>query len=117
ILPILPRRIPAAELEGLGRFMVDRMRLAVGSTHIQVCVSYFASERDSIYKKIEQLRPRDVTDELIPLPEALHPLLNRGVMLDERKLNLLRNRFLNHEGDMGIRVFEPSAVSAVIQYT
>ncbi|MEY2600293.1 MAG: hypothetical protein RLZZ142_2552, partial [Verrucomicrobiota bacterium] len=41
ILPILPRRIPAAELEGLGRFMVDRMRLAVGSTHIQVCVSYF----------------------------------------------------------------------------
>jgi len=117
VLPILPRRVPAAELTGLSRFVVDRMRLAVGSPHIQVCVSYFASERASIYKKIEQLRPRDVTDEMIPLPESMHPLLNRGVMLDDRKLNLLRNRFMAHEGDVGIRVFEPSSVSAVIQYT
>lgn len=117
ILPILPRRVPASELNGLGRFVVDRMRLAVGSSNVQVCVSYFASERASIYKKIEQLRPREVTDEMIPLPEGNHPLLNRGVMLDERKLNLLRNRFISHESEIGIRVFEPSAVSSVIQYT
>jgi hypothetical protein len=116
ILPILPRRVPASELGGLSRFVVDRMRLAVGSPQIQVCVSYFASERASIYKKIEQLRSRDITDEMIPLPDSHHPLLNRGVMLDERKLNLLRNRFLNHESDVGIRVFEPSSVSSVIQY-
>ncbi|MEK0445067.1 MAG: hypothetical protein RLZZ399_388 [Verrucomicrobiota bacterium] len=116
ILPILPRRVPAAELTNLSRFVVDRMRLAVGSTHIQVCVSYFASERAAIYKKIEELRSRDVTDEMIPLPEGNHPLLNRGVMLDDRKLNLLRNRFL-YEESVGIRVFEPSAVSAVIQYS
>ncbi len=116
ILPILPRRVPASELGGLSRFVVDRMRLAVGSPQIQVCVSYFASERASIYKKIEQLRSREITDEMIPLPDSHHPLLNRGVMLDERKLNLLRNRFLNHESDVGIRVFEPSSVSSVIQY-
>ena len=117
IMPILPRRVPASELSGLGRFVVDRMRLALGSTNLQVCVSYYASERASIYKKIEHLRPRDVTDEIIPLPESHHPLLNRGVMLDDRKLNLLRNRFIAREDEVGIRVFEPSAVSSVIQYS
>jgi CheY-like chemotaxis protein len=117
IMPILPRRVPASELSGLGRFVVDRMRLALGSSNLQVCVSYYASERASIYKKIEHLRPRDVTDEVIPLPEGHHPLLNRGVMLDDRKLNLLRNRFISQENDVGIRVFEPSAVSSVIQYS
>lgn len=117
IMPILPRRVPASELSSLGRFVVDRMRLALGSSHLQVCVSYFASERASIYKKIEHLRAREVTDEIIPLPEGHHPLLNRGVMLDERKLNLLRNRFISHTDEIGIRVFEPSAVSSVIQYS
>jgi CheY-like chemotaxis protein len=117
IMPILPRRIPSSELSGLGRFVVDRMRLALGSSDLQVCVSYFASERASIYKKIEHLRSRDVTDEIIPMPEGNHPLLNRGVMLDDRKLNLLRNRFISKPDDVGIRVFEPSAVSSVIQYS
>lgn len=116
IMPILPRRVPASELSGLGRFVVDRMRLALGSSSLQVCVSYYASERAAIYKKIEHLRPKEVTDEMIPLPEGNHPLLNRGVMLDDRKIVLLRNRFIANQDDVGIRVFEPSAVSSVIQY-
>lgn len=117
IMPILPRRVPSSELSGLGRFVVDRMRLALGSSDLQVCVSYFASQRASIYKKLENLRARDVTDEIIPMPEGNHPLLNRGVMLDERKLSLLRNRFISKADDVGLRVFEPSAVSSVIQYS
>ncbi|MEI6714173.1 MAG: hypothetical protein WCO60_10500 [Verrucomicrobiota bacterium] len=114
ILPILPRRVPTSELGELSKFLVDRIRLAVGSSHIQVCVSYFVCERVSIYKQITELRPRDITDELIPLPESNHPLLNRGVMLDERKLKLLRNRFLTQESHAGIRVFEASLVSSMM---
>lgn len=106
--PSLPGPRPRSD-----RFRCDRrerkllagMRPVVGSKHIQVCVSHVASERASICKKIEPVRPRDVTDELVPLPEAADPVLNRGVTLDARKLNLLRNRFFNDEGDMGIHVF------------
>ncbi|NBV84936.1 MAG: DNA-binding response regulator [Verrucomicrobia bacterium] len=115
LLPTLPRRAFASDLNGLGKFVVDRMRLALGSMSLQVCVSYFASQRDAVFKKIEHLQPREVTDEIIPLANSLHPLLNRGVMLDDRKLDQLKSRFIRSTEEVGIRVYEPSAVSSMFQ--
>ncbi len=115
LLPMLPRRAFSSDLNGLGQFIVDRMRLALGSMSLQVCVSYFASQRNAVFKKIEHLQSKEVTDEIIPLADSHHPLLNRGVMLDERKLDQLKSRFIRSTEDVGIRVYEPSVVSSMFQ--
>jgi DNA-binding response OmpR family regulator len=114
VTPIQPCRILKAELLSIESLVVDRIQLAVGSSSVQVCISYYASERASDYKRIEQLKIHDVTGEMIPLPHGNHPLLNVGVSLDERKLDLLKNRFLSHENEVGIQVFAPSAMAKAI---
>lgn len=114
INPSFPQRVPSDRLNNLNRFVVDRVRVAVGSSQMQMCISYFVFERRPMYKTIEEISPQSISDEMIPLPGSEHPLLHRGVMLNTSKLKSLQRHFEKANRNFGMNVFEASGIASAI---
>jgi predicted DNA-binding ArsR family transcriptional regulator len=88
--------------------MVDRVRLVVDVEGLVFCVTVFAFNRPMVRKTIEALRHRDVTAEALPMPHGVDlKILNRGVMLDDRWITNLRNRFIGDSRRLAMNVVEP----------
>jgi len=109
-----PERLPAYKLKSIDGFVVDRVRIAIEATHLQMCISYYAFERRSVFKTVEQITVESVTNELIPLAGSRHPLLHRGVKLNKLRLKSLQKHFANASADFGVSVFEASGVASAI---
>jgi DNA-binding response OmpR family regulator len=111
LMPHLPQTIDSKELDALQSITLNKLQLAVGSTEVKICVSYFASERTPKFENIENLKENEITAEVIPLENSHHPLVNSGVSLDSKKLKLLKKRFVAQGKELGIRIFAPSEVA------
>ncbi len=108
ITPIVPRQVPSSSLRKLNEHMVDRVRLVVDVEGLVFCVTVFAFNRPMVRKTIEALRHRDVTAEALPMPHGVDlKILNRGVMLDDRWITNLRNRFIGDSRRLAMNVVEP----------
>ena len=106
--PVVPKAVSSASLEELNRHVRDRVRLVVDVNGATFCVTMFVFATPIVRKTIESLRPRDVTAEALPMPNDMkHKLLNRGVMLDDRWITNLRNRFIGEGRRVAINVVEP----------
>lgn len=112
ITPVVPKQVPAANLKKLNDHTVDRVRsvLDVGGGAV-FSVSLFVFERSIVRKTVESLRQRDVTIEALPSPNGADlKILNRGVMLDDRWIANLRNRFLGDSRRIAVNVVEPAGL-------
>jgi DNA-binding response OmpR family regulator len=108
LTPVVPKVVSSSHLEELNRHVRDRVRLVVDINGATFCVTMFVFATPIVRKTIEALRPRDVTAEALPMPnDVRHKLLNRGVMLDDRWITNLRNRFLGEGRRVAINVVEP----------
>ncbi|MEI6715276.1 MAG: hypothetical protein WCO60_16075 [Verrucomicrobiota bacterium] len=114
IVPDFPKRLPAGKLKNIIGFVVDRVRVAVESNQFQMCISYYASERRSMFKAIEQIAVESISDELITLSGSDHQLVHRGVSLNKLRLKSLQRHFANASADFGVRVFEASGIASAI---
>ncbi|MEK0445259.1 MAG: hypothetical protein RLZZ399_580 [Verrucomicrobiota bacterium] len=108
ITPIVPRQVSSSSLRKLNDHTTDRIRLVVDVDGLVFCVTLFVFNRPMIRKTIEALRFRDVTAEALPMPHGIDlKMLNRGVMLDDRWISNLRNRFIGDSRRLAINVVEP----------
>jgi hypothetical protein len=84
------------------------VRLVVDVNGAVFCVTMFVYASPIVRKTIESLRPRDVTAEAVSMPNNHHlKMVNRGVMLDDRWIANLRNRFVGDARKIAINVIEP----------
>ncbi|MEI6713279.1 MAG: response regulator [Verrucomicrobiota bacterium] len=106
--PVVPKPVPGGSLRKLNEHMPDRVRVVVDIDGLVFCVTLFVFNRPMIRKSIEGLRQRDVTAEALPMPHGVDlKMLNRGVMLDDRWITNLRNRFVGDSRRLSCNVVEP----------
>jgi CheY-like chemotaxis protein len=106
--PVVPKQVPSSSLRKLNEHMVDRVRLVIDVEGLVFAVTLFAFNRPMVRKTIEGLRQRDVTAEALPMPHGVDlKMLARGVMLDDRWITNLRNRFVGDSRRLAINVVEP----------
>ena len=106
--PVVPKQVPSPSLKKLNEHMVDRIRLVIDVDGLFFSVTLFVFSRPMVRKTIEGLRQRDVTAEALPMPHGVDlKMLARGVMLDDRWITNLRNRFVGDSRRLAINVVEP----------
>ena len=109
ITPVVPKPVPANSLRKLNERVSDRVRVVVDFSGLVFSVTLFVFSRPMVRKTIEALRQRDVTAEALPMPHGVDlKMLNRGVMLDDRWITNLRNRFMGSNLRLSCNVVEPS---------
>lgn len=111
VTPVVPKPVPAASLPKLNEHMVDRVRVGISAGAMQFSVTLYLCSRPIVRKTIESLRAKDVTVESLPMPPGVDlKLLNRGVMLDDRAVNNLRDRFVGDSRRLALNVVEAPAL-------
>ncbi len=110
ITPIVPRAVPTANLPKLNEHMVDRVRVAVDAGGIALSVTLYVCSRSVVRKTVENLRAKDVTVEALSMPGMDLKLLNRGVMLDDRAVNALRDKLTGDARRLVLNVLEAPAL-------
>lgn len=108
LTPTVPKSVASSNLDRLNAHLQDRVRLVVDVNGAVFCVTMFVYASPIVRKTIESLRPRDVTAEAVSMPNNHHlKMVNRGVMLDDRWIANLRNRFVGDARKIAINVIEP----------
>ncbi len=98
ITAVVPKAVATANLPKLNAFMVDRVRICLNAAGILLSVSLYVCSRNVNRKTVETLQINDVTVEALPIaPGGSLNLLNRGTMIEERNLTMLRQK-LTGEG-------------------
>lgn len=110
ITPIVPRAVPTANLPKLNEHMVDRVRVAVDAGGIALSITLYVCSRSVVRKTVENLRAKDVTVEALSMPGMDLKLLNRGVMLDDRSVNALRDKLTGDARRLVLNVMEAPAL-------